>query len=389
MKPVFLYQRYLPHYRIPVYEKIDTALGGRLVVCHGEPPDGTGHLTTGESGFQRVRIENRSVPGANFVWQDFRAPFRRFGEPAAVIAQLSFRLLSVPALVAYCRLRSIPVGFWNHASSRRRDLSSSYDPRDLLFGAAARFGGAYICYSEDDRRQMARFVEEDRLFVATNTVDTGPLFQERRRLERIGVEAVRRELGIERRRVIAFLGRLIPEKRPGEVLSLAGVLRDEGIETSVVMIGDGPCREDLERSVTDLSLPEVRFGGAVGDPRELCRLLFASDAVVIPGYLGLAVNHALCSGTPVVSRARGPDGPHHSPEAEHVVQGETGYLLEGDFLAGASRALRTIFEERDAFRERCASYAERYLEVSRLVGGVVAAVRRLEDGWRTKRGNQP
>src|SRR5690606_40251021 len=52
---------------------------------------------------------------------------------------------------------------------------------------------------------------------------------------------------------------------------------------------------------------------------KLCR------AVVIPGYLGLAINHAFAHGRPIVTRKH----EFHSPEIEYLTEGEDSLLIPG------------------------------------------------------------
>src|SRR5690606_21099776 len=56
---------------------------------------------------------------------------------------------------------------------------------------------------------------------------------------------------------------------------------------------------------------------------KLCR------AVVIPGYLGLAINHAFAHGRPIVTRKH----EFHSPEIEYLTEGEDSLLIPGDEAA--------------------------------------------------------
>jgi hypothetical protein len=62
-----------------------------------------------------------------------------------------------------------------------------------------------------------------------------------------------------------------------------------------------------------------------------------SRAVVIPGYLGLAINHAFAHGRPIVTRKHD----FHSPEIEYLTEGEDSLLIPGD-EADFHEGLRTF-----------------------------------------------
>ena len=82
----------------------------------------------------------------------------------------------------------------------------------------------------------------------------------------------------------------------------------------------------------------------VTDDEQLAPLLFASDVLLNPGYLGLSVNHAFSIGLPVVARRPPSDRRYHSPEWEYVRDGENGLLRSWedpeDLVTGVEEALQ-------------------------------------------------
>jgi glycosyltransferase involved in cell wall biosynthesis len=79
-------------------------------------------------------------------------------------------------------------------------------------------------------------------------------------------------------------------------------------------------------------LSSVRFTGELRNQAQVARYLRVASAVVVPGALGLAVNHALAHGLPVISRWT----PLHGPEIEYLTPGSDSFIVEGeldDFVA--------------------------------------------------------
>jgi predicted RNA-binding Zn-ribbon protein involved in translation (DUF1610 family) len=66
-----------------------------------------------------------------------------------------------------------------------------------------------------------------------------------------------------------------------------------------------------------------RFLGPIQDSAALSRIFRASDAVVIPGYVGLAVNHAFAHGRPVITCRSA----IHSPEIDYIEHDVNGLIL--------------------------------------------------------------
>lgn len=136
--------------------------------------------------------------------------------------------------------------------------------------------------------------------------------------------ALRRELGIPAdHRVLVSVCRLAKEKNLDEVLShLAASGREDW---TLVLVGDGPFRTELEQHARELGLADrVRFIGAV-DPAEVPRWYRMGDVFVsasLSETQGLTFIEALACGTPLLCR--------RDPSLTGVVlDGITGWQYEG------------------------------------------------------------
>ena len=101
--------------------------------------------------------------------------------------------------------------------------------------------------------------------------------------------------------VLLFVGRLVRYK--GVEVLLRAL---PGLQAQTVIVGDGPLRDVLRHSATELGLGDrVRFVGEVGD-EELIAWYYACDALVLPSTsrqeaFGLVQLEAMLCGRPVVS----------------------------------------------------------------------------------------
>ena len=379
--PVFYVARFVPAYRAPVLERLDAALGGRLVVGSGAPP-GTSSLGKLASDnpfpFRHVRLPDWWIGGERLHVQRFGPLFRAFGDPAVVLAEETPRSPTLPLLLRHARRRGAGRVLWGHFSSNDRPFEPTRHPFDRYRLALARSVEACVCYTEPIADLLRPYVPDERLFVARNTLDLDPLFRLHETLDREGRATVRRRLGLPvDEPVVAFLGRLIPEKGTALLLDVFARLRAEQ-PAHLLVIGDGPERSAMEERVERERLPDVRFTGALTDAADLAPYLFAADALCIPGYLGLAVNHAFALGLPVVSR-RAPEGRrYHSPEIAYVEHERTGMLCAWDDPADLVRGLRHVIGHRTAFSERAHAYARTYLTLDRMIRGLADAVHYAE-----------
>jgi glycosyltransferase involved in cell wall biosynthesis len=142
---------------------------------------------------------------------------------------------------------------------------------------------------------------------------------------------------------LAFAGRLTAQKSLGRALeALAGA---EGVE--LVIAGEGPDREPLEREATALGLGgRVRFLGA--QPRErIVELFRAADATILSSSwenFPHTVVEALAVGTPVLAMEAG-------GVAEVVRDGVNGLLVAPGDTAALGEAVRRYFQD-DGLREQ-------------------------------------
>jgi glycosyltransferase involved in cell wall biosynthesis len=146
-------------------------------------------------------------------------------------------------------------------------------------------------------------------------------------------EEQRRALGLTPSEfVVLWIGRFSERKRPQLLLEALARMRHASSST-VLFVGEGPLRSDLESARLRLGVPELR-ARVLPFRDHLAPLLRAADALVLTSdeeSFGLVLIEAGAAGLPVVAtRAQGP--------SEIVVDGETGFLVElGDAEALAER----------------------------------------------------
>ncbi|HEX9887550.1 MAG TPA: glycosyltransferase family 1 protein [Longimicrobiales bacterium] len=166
-------------------------------------------------------------------------------------------------------------------------------------------------------------------------------------------EDVRREMAPGAEVILAYVGRVAPEKRIDLLMRAFPRIR-EGTERKValVLVGDGPALEDLRRR----NVEGVHFTGYQQGER-LAACYASADVFVFPSdteTFGQVVTEAFASGLPSVVPDRG-------GVKDLVIPGETGFRFPpGDAEAFASAALRLIDD--DALRRRMSLNARRVAE---------------------------
>jgi glycosyltransferase involved in cell wall biosynthesis len=194
----------------------------------------------------------------------------------------------------------------------------------------------HFCYIGDNaRRHLMRLgITEDRLFFSPYSVDSDLFEEQYRRLDR---ETCRRELGIALDQyVLLFSGKFIPRKAPLLLLeAIAKIPNKEKL--TLLMLGDGVLRPEVESRARDLLGERAILPGFVNQT-QLGRYFRAADAFVLPSVFetwGLVVNEAMHFRLPVIVSS----GIGCAPDL--VRNGETGRV----FPVGDADALAKHIQE--------------------------------------------
>ena len=121
-----------------------------------------------------------------------------------------------------------------------------------------------------------------------------------------------------------YVGRLVFYKNLEVVIKAMDIVRQKYPESTLLIVGDGPHRRDLEKLVDQLNLQKnVKFTGFVSNDEKL-RLLSISGALVFPSLcegFGLVILEAFSQNKPVlVSNIR--------PMSDIVTHEKNGYVLD-------------------------------------------------------------
>ena len=184
------------------------------------------------------------------------------------------------------------------------------------------------------------------------------------------VRTVRRELGLgELEYVVAFIGRLVPQKNPGLFLEMAAAVLRSGLKCGFLLVGDGPLRATLTDQARPLGIQEaVRFTGVRNDVPRILRvvdlLVLTSDWEGLPNV----ILEALAAGVPAVATNVGGVG-------ELLTDGATGYVVpQRDLSTLVNRVIR-ILDDR-GFRLECGrrgrEYVQAHFSTSAMVDRTVA-----------------
>jgi len=168
---------------------------------------------------------------------------------------------------------------------------------------------------------------------------------------------VRAKYALEGKKVVLFVGRLVPYKGLDYLVDAFRLLSND-FDAALIIVGEGPLESQLKRRVEEFGLKNVFFEGSVSG--ELLPQYYAAcDVFALPSVtrqeaFGLVLVEALACGRPVVST---------NFSGMPYVVGDAGLLVEPRDAEGLRSALSRILSDRKSAGEFAVKGRKRVLEL--------------------------
>lgn len=325
-KVVLLHQREVLHYRVAIYNRLDTYLSERgwqlVVIAQGVQPD-TPH---------DVRFSLRAVEAGTV--EVLRAVHRE--RPEAVIMFVNAREKYLFPVLISLRFAGIPAIYWGHGLDLE-DKDSRL--KRLVYKVEHSLCDALLLYSEDLRQYIAPRWHR-KTFIARNTIDTSLL-----RFSGLPPDEIRARHGIETTRNIICVGRLQRRKRIDDLVDAFQRISHNGY--GLILVGS-----DTDGCLRNVRHPRIYHLGALfGD--QVTQLLEAADVSCMPGHVGLGIVDAMFYGLPFVT-----EDVDHAPEIMYLKHGVNGYMVPAGDVNALAGKLELLLKD-DTLRARFSAAAKR------------------------------
>lgn len=300
-----LQQRVLPEYRVPFIETLACAATRGLSVFAGQPRRIESIKTEsnlGCAGFVNANNLHLGTGGFYTCVQTNFLDWLNQWQPEALIVEANPRYLSTPHAIRWMHSKHRPVIGWGLGAGQSSGLEAALRRRFL------HSLDAIIAYSQTGAEQYRMLgIPAERVFVAANAVALKPSQPPLQRPPTFK----------DGKPVLLYVGRLQVRKRL-DVLIRACALMPETQRPRLVLVGDGPAREELE-ALAAAVYPATEFQGA-HHGAELAPFYAAADLFVLPGTGGLAIQQAMAQSLPVLV------GEADGTQSE-LVRPENGWIL--------------------------------------------------------------
>ncbi len=273
----------------------------------------------------------------NFFRQNFKFSFLPGAlfyiiknKPDAILCLNNVTQLTEYITLIMNKLLKIKFIWWTHGydhdtQGRNRLLRIIKEKYSLFF---LNLSDKIITFSDSGKNYLSQFINENKIIVAHNTLDTDHLADKYKYLKKnFTKEQTREKFNLNKDDfVVLFSGRLNVKKKVDDAITVVKSLLSRGVKIKFIIVGDGEEKKNLENLSEPYLNKSIYFTGAIYNDDLLAQYFYSSDLFLMPSYVGLAIIHAFSFGLPLITS----DAENHGPEIEYLEDGVNGYIVEKD-----------------------------------------------------------
>jgi glycosyltransferase involved in cell wall biosynthesis len=244
----------------------------------------------------------------------------------------------------WARRNAVPLLLWSESTAL--DIRRKHLPVEWIKQKFCQRCQAFVAAGKTSRDYLLQLgVAGSSIFIAPDAVDVHFFAGAAEKARRQPELRVRHNLPP---RYFLSVGRLIEEKGVFDLVDAYATL-DASIRSQIglVLVGDGPAREELSVRAEGIRPGMVRFCGWV-HREQLPEIYALADAFVFPTHSdpwGLVVNEAMACSLPIVASQVAGCTP------DLVQDGWNGFAVRPCDVEGLGRSMKILFDDRESARE--------------------------------------
>lgn len=302
--------------------------------------------------------------------------FELLKRPYDVMIIGGFASLSTYVAFLVSKIKRKPVILW--IGNTLQDEPSTLRKIALpLIKLLMKFSNAFVAYGTRSKEYVMSFgIPPEKIFIAVNVGNVDFFMKESERLKR-QKEAIKRQLEIKSNKVILYVGQLIERKGVKYLVEAFTKLKGEEKGAGLVLVGDGPQREELMRrchGVDDIHVTKIV------QPEDLPPYYAIADVFVLPSLydrFGIVVSEAMASGLPIVATEK------VGASVDLIRDGVNGYVVKDGDVDGLYEALRKILKDPELSKrkgENSRRMIEKEFNLDKTAQGFIEAIEYVKRG---------
>ncbi|MBN1186735.1 MAG: glycosyltransferase family 4 protein [Bacteroidales bacterium] len=376
MRKIALITPMLQPYRLSFYEKLSRFHPDvKWVVYHGikKAEDGRPAFR-GQTTFDNAGVIESKYRIGPFDIRVHKGLFRAIValDPDMIIIQSITGNLSYRKVVRWARRKNKVIVNWACAWEPGFAKGLVLKFKNMLVSSFYRKGDFTLTYSTKAIQYVKdRGIETSKIDVCYNGIEIDEMLINEKAVW-ASAEKIRQDFELNDSITFLYVGGLLSEKRVDLLINAFLKLRQEFPSIKLLIIGDGPERENIVNMIKESGGENVRYLGRIIDG--VNPYFAASTCLVLPGVGGLALNQAMfwkkiC----IASEADG-------TEEDLVTDGITGFRFSKDDLESLTEAMRKTILLNTNEREKMGENAKNIILTKSNVNSMVEVfVRTIEN----------
>jgi glycosyltransferase involved in cell wall biosynthesis len=270
-----------------------------------------------------------------------------------------------------CKINHIPIILWS-------ELSGAYLFKyHILYNPVIKFflknSDALVVPSTQSKEYHIKMsASSNKIFISPNTNDEQRYISKIKKYKE-NSSVIHEELSVTTTKNIIFVGRFIKRKCVDYLIKAFIEIKAEMDDLGLILIGDGPEKENLQSLCKDSGVEDVYFTGFVSEEEKI-KYYSISNVFVLPSLWDihpLVLPEAMACSLPIISTTG------VASARDVIIDGENGYIVNTGDVSQLSSAIKNVFCSNDMglMGKRSLQILNEKYSLDVAVEGIICAIR--------------
>lgn len=327
MNEILLFQRIVPHYRVPVFRLLSQKLNIRICASDIRNSSLMSFISEIPTG---IKLKYIKIYKDKVVYQ-FMLKLLMTSKPNIVICETSLLYLTFWTLLICKYIFRYKIIGWTHGIDNKEFFTRQIFAKRVIRKIIYKYLDAIILYDENRKKIIEQEVSNpEKVFYAKNTLDNNNWIETKIKYDRYGLNNIKNDLKIRNQLNVCYVGSMIKGKRLDIIIDIFNHLSGE-YDIGLHLFGEG---DDITNYKDILNKNKnIYYYGFQSNTELLLKTLYICEIILNPGPVGLSVVQGFSLGTPIITCVPDETGPFHGPEYSYIIHNYNGMIVENNLLS--------------------------------------------------------